>query len=80
MQAEVALALHQWDACIAAAEQVHAWVRQHPLPEYVRDLQARAWQAQGAALAAQGHAQEARAALTEATIIRSAMLTLPVLQ
>jgi len=80
MQAEVALALHQWDACIAAAEQVHAWVRQHPLPEYVRDLQARAWQAQGAALAAQGHAQEARAALTEATTIRSAMLTLPVLQ
>jgi len=77
MQAEVAQALHQWDACIAAAEQVHAWVRQHPLPEYVRDLHARAWQAQSAALAAQGHKQEARAALQEAAAIRSAMLAVP---
>jgi len=44
----------------------------------VRDLQARAWQAQSAALSGQGNTQDARAALQEATAIRSAMLTLPV--
>ena len=73
MQAEVAQALHQWDASIAAAEQVHARIQQHPLPQYVRDLQERAWRTQSAALDAQGHKQEARAALQQAMVIHSAM-------
>ncbi|MBC7620192.1 MAG: serine/threonine protein kinase [Candidatus Saccharibacteria bacterium] len=77
LQAEVALALRRWQECIDGSIRVHDAVAHHPLPEYVRDLQARAWQAQGQAQKALGQTQNSRNALHEAAIIRAAMLARP---
>jgi len=77
MQAEVALALRRWDACIAASEQVQtgatappSGIRARPAGPCIACAEC--------ALAAQGRGQEARAARQEATAIHSAMLGLPV--
>jgi hypothetical protein len=76
MQAEVALALHHWDECLAAAMEVHEAIERQPLPEYVRDLQARAWQVQGLAQKALGKTLDSKASLREAAVIHEAMRTL----
>nr|WP_316644007.1 serine/threonine-protein kinase [uncultured Roseateles sp.] len=76
LAAEIAVADRQWDEGLKQAGQALADIAKHPEPRYVRDLQARAALASGAALQGQGRTAEAQQQRSTAAALFKAMAEL----
>jgi tetratricopeptide (TPR) repeat protein len=74
MTAEIALARGDWPAALTASRQVQERQALYPLPQYVRDLSARALLVQGTALKALGRSGEARTSLQAARDLQLTLL------